>query len=307
MNYVVLMGTSYSSFIEKIQRPKFKPDNIIGFETSIKVLMEHVKYEDVLSSDYLVILTVNKRNIKEVLSFLKFCESRPYVCCIIYCPMVEIFNEMIGLTKDFTLVKYFDCWRCSNEIKEAYIIKTLKEINPNIVLTDNVVTQIRRRVKGYYDFNKYLNILAWQPGTLTEKIVNKVIPRYSFLKVSNFSQGLFLYKSRLKLEDFDDLLYHYRHNLRPIVENIKSFVKDFDSLYRDYMDGNLNEYNYLMYLEKTKIKGINAQNAERYIEAFKSLSPFEFIAIKERLSIIQKEKDPAINLMNLYRFVRFVF
>lgn len=304
MIYIVRQGNSYAELPELILRRKYISDNILTSALPMSVIKERIKIRSLLSSDYLIVLTVSARTIKETISLIDYVNERNYVNMVLYCPITEIYDTIVGLTKNKTGLKFFDCYTCDNSLKEYYLALVIKDINPDCFLNKNILENIRKRVKGHSDFKPYLYSLAWQDGKLTKSIINKLIPKYVYLKPSNFGRSIMLYSDRIANDDIDDLLYRFRYNAKPLVDNLDDFMKTFIKLYHDYLTGHFTEFNYVLYIDANQ-NLVNEKSAMSFIEVFKKTSPIKIIAMQERVKILKKEKDPFIIFLQLYRFTRF--
>lgn len=304
MIYIIRQGNSYSELPELTLRDKYQPDNILTSALPMSVIKERIKIRSLLSSDYLIVLTVSARTLKETISLIDYVNERSYVNMVLYCPITEIYNTIVGLTKNKKGLKFFDCYTCDNSLKEYYLALIIKGINPDCFLDKDILKNIRKRVRGHSDFKPYLYSLAWQDCKLTKSIINKLIPKYVYLKPSNFGRSILLYPDNLDYDDIDDLLYRFKYNAKPLVDNLNDFMKTFVTLYQDYLVGHFTEFNYTMYVDAHP-KLVNENSAMAFIAVFKRTSPIKLIALQERVKLIKKEKDPFVVFLQLYRFIRF--
>lgn len=299
---LIRTGPPYYELIEnKVQHNIPKNSILSNNEMSTSEIIERIKYRSIISANYVVKFNYNKNSRKDFNKLIKKVSELNYVTLLVYTSTKDDYTLLQTTYRNFNL-KLFDSYNASDNFKEFYITYKLKQLNPNIKLSSKMVAVIRKRLKGYTDINGYLVNLSHE--NINTDTIYKIIPKYKVLNSRTFSSILFLKRDRISLKSFDELLTNYRYYPKPLVESLTKYFTSLNSLYTDYLSGNISDLNYLTYIETNKINIINSYNAKDILDRFATISPIKMLGIINNIDAMNREKDNFKIILMLYKFIR---
>jgi len=291
--YYLLIIDKLSNDIPKTQ--------ILNAGKDIESVLPKVQYAPIFGAYYLVILEYQKG--QQFWKELKEIESIDYVKLILTTKTKDDFNTVINKSESSKFDYWvYDSYKASKRDKNIYIIKTIKSYNNSVILSNEIIDVIRKRLNGYsYEINGYLQQLAFV-SDLSSKNIMKLIPKKNVLTPASF--GWMLYSGDLSIKEADAIIYRYKYYPHVLIESIKKYTDKIIDIIPYYLSGEFTEYNYEKFAANNK-KLISSQFiALTYLDIFKIISIERLYKISAMLN--NSNGDRVSDILLLYKVVRLI-
>lgn len=296
-------GPPYYELIENKLEDRLPKNSILSnSEIPVKDIIERIKYRSIISSIYLIKFKyTEKRDKHDFAKLIKKVYELDYVTLIVYISSKDDYTTLQTLYNKYN-PKLFDSYSASEGIKNIYIEYKLKQYNPNVKVSNAMIAEIRKRLRGYTDINGFLVNLSH--SVININTIRKIIPKYKILNARTFPMVMFLKRNKVSLKSFDELLCNYKYYPKPLVDSTVKYFNMLNVLYTDYLLGRFTEINYLKYVEDIKMSSLNKYNAKDILDRFETISPIKMLAIISKISELENERDNFKIVLLLYRVIR---
>ena len=195
----------------------------------------------------------------------------------------------------------YDSYKASKNDRNIYIVKKLREYNPDIKLNKTLLNTIRERLNGYsLEINGYLQQIALRNLSVAE--IRKVIPKKNILNAS--SVGWLLYSGDVSLKDVDSLIYDYKYYPRALIDSISRYTDKLIKVIPYYVKGEFNSYTYERFIVSHKDIVNTVYAAKTYLEIFSRISVERIYKIDGLLK--DTGNDRLKDVLVLYKCARLI-
>lgn len=241
---VIRTGINTYRYLVRKMKKGLTPDALLTItQGNYTDYVDRVSHRPMFSKHFL--LEIYYESESQYLEFIQNALASKWVQCVIYVSNKEAYEQLQKVLAKYDIL-FYDSYQAPDSVLLDYIQKSLYEQSDGKLKASlDVAKYIRRRVR----FQEFLldSKLEYLARTdLSKAAIDKAIPKYRGVKLATLPYHFFKAEKKREVASF---LVRYKNNIDIVYKPIIKFVDTWLEMYDFYLTGELNETNYLAWME----------------------------------------------------------